>query len=240
MRQHRLAATGVAATALAAGLLAAGPATAAQVKTHVTVSPAGPFTFTNGGTVSQIVTVGLDANCLQALGNSQTFGIAASTDNAAVATVSPSSWPPANTPGLQCGQTHDFTITGVGDGGATIHFDAVAKPGLQKQTAGNSVNVTVSGFGTVNPPPNPDGHARPAAPAVTNAYLGANSAEATTCQAAYGGGHNWHGRLIRDVAKWAATNHLGKAKNDTTRFPGDNDWISYVQTEVNTLCSTQH
>jgi hypothetical protein len=88
----------------------------------------------------------------------------------------------------------------------------------------------------VNPPPNPDGHSRPAAPAVANAYVGSDPAEAA-CKAAYGGAHNWHGHLIRDVAHWAATNHLGKAKNDLTRFPTDNDWITFVQTEVNTLCS---
>jgi hypothetical protein len=66
------------------------------------------------------------------------------------------------------------------------------------------------------------------------------SGRATTCKAAYGGRPNWHGHLIRDIAKWAATNHLGKAKDDTVRFPNDNDWIVYVQTEVNQLCSQQH
>jgi len=231
MSQHRLAAVGVAVATATAGVFAAGAASAAQVKTHVTVSPGGPFTLTNPGSLTQIVTVGLDSNCLNALGNGQTFGIAASTDNSAVATVSPASFS-----GLQCGQTHDFTITGVGDGGATIHFDAVAKPGLQKQTAGQSANVTVTGFGTVNPPPNPGGHSRPGAPAVANAYI-SSDVQAAACKTAYDGAKNWHGRLIRDVAHWAAENHLGKAKNDTTRFPTDNDWITYVQTEVNTLCS---
>ena len=231
MISRRFATAGIAAVAVGAGL-AAVPASAAQVKTHVTVSPSGPFTLTNPSSLIQIVTVGLDSNCLSALGHGQTFGIAASTDNGAVATVSPASFG-----GLQCGQTHDFTITGVGDGGATIRFDAVAKPGLQKQTAGQSVNVTVTGFGTVNPPPNPDGHERPAAPAVTNAYVKSDSAEADACKAAYDGAKNWHGRLIRDVAKWAASNHLGKAKNDETRFPTDNDWIVYVQAQVNLFCS---
>jgi hypothetical protein len=231
MNRYRLAATGVAVAALAAGVVTAVPASAAHVKTHVTVSPSGPFTLTNPSPLTQIVTVGLDSNCVNAFQHGQSFGIAASTDNSVVATVSPASFGP-----LQCGETHDFTVTGVGDGGATIHFDAVATPGLQGQTAGQSVNVTVSGFGTPNPPPNPDGHGRPAAPAVTNAYVKANDSVATTCQAAYGGGHNWHGRLIRDVAKWAAANHLNQAKNSMS----DNDWITMVQTEVNTLCSQQH
>ena len=231
MIQRRFAAAGVAAVALAAGLSAAAPASAGQVKTHVTVSPSGPFTLTNPGSLTQIVTVGLDGNCLTALGTGQSFGIAASTDNAAVATVSPTSWP-----GLQCGQTHDFTITGVGDGGATVRFDAVAKPGLQKQTAGQSVGVTVTGFGTVNPPPDPEGHSRPAAPAVANAYI-SDDAQAAKCQAAYDGAKNWHGRLIRDVAKWAAENHLGKAKNDLQQYPTDNDWIVHVRTQVDVFCS---
>ena len=233
--QHRLAAVGLAASVVVAGVFVAGSASAAQVKTHITISPAGPFTLTGPGTPMQVVTVGLDSNCLQALKNGNDFSIAASTDNSAVATVSPASFGP-----LQCGQTHDFTITGVGDGGATIHFDAVTKPGLQKQTAGGSTNVTVTGFGTPNPSPNPDGHSRPAAPAVTNGYLKVDSAEADTCKAAYGGGHNWHGRLMKDVAKWGATNHLGKAKNDLTQFPTDSDWLDYVKAKVQSLCSTQH
>lgn len=232
MRAHRTVVIGASAAAVAAALLVASPASAAQVKTHVTVSPSGPFTLTNPGSLTQVVTVGLDSNCLTALGNGQSFGIAASTDNSAVATVTPPS-----VGGLQCGQTHDFTITGVGDGGATIRFDAVAKPGLQKQTVGQSVNVTVSGFGTSNPPSNPPGHNRPAAPAVTNAYVNSDDAQAAACKAAYDGAHNWRGQLIHAVAKWAATNHLGKAKNDLTRFPNDNDWITFVQNEVKTqLC----
>ena len=231
MKNHRLAAVAVSVAALASALLVATPSSAAQVKTHVTVSPSGPFTLTNPGSLTQMVTVGLDSNCLNALGHGQTFGIAASSDNPAVATVSP---PSAS--GMQCGDTRDFTITGVGDGSATIRFDAVAKPGLQKQTAGQSVGVTVTGFGTVNPPPNPDGHSRPAAPAVTNAYVRSQADVAAACQAHYGGTHSWHGKLIHDVAHWAATNHLGKAKNDTTKFPTDNDWILYVQAEVDSLC----
>lgn len=223
------AAIGLAVLASAAGVMPA--ALAAQVKTHVTVTPGGPFTLTNPGALTQQVTVGLDSNCLNALGHGQTFGIAASTNNSAVATVSP----PSAT-GLQCGDTANFTITGVGDGSATIRFDAVATPGLQKQTAGQSVGVTVTGFGTTNPPPNPGGHDRPAAPAVANAYISSDS-QAAACKAAYDGAKNWHGQLIRSVAKWAATNHLGKAKDDTSRFPTDNDWIVYVQTEVNALCS---
>src|SRR3954467_8320538 len=102
MKRHRSIAIGMAVAVAWAGLLAATPASAAQVKTHVTVSPSGPFTLTNPGSVSQIVTVGLDSNCINAL-NHQTFGIAASTDNAAVATVSP-----ASVGGLQCGDTRDF------------------------------------------------------------------------------------------------------------------------------------
>lgn len=235
MTKHRFAAAGIAAAALAAGVLAAGPASAGQLKSHISVTPGGPFALSSPGALTQIVTVGLDSGCPTALGTGNDFSIAASTDNSAVATASPSNFGP-----LQCGQTHDFTITAVGDGGATIHFDAVTKPGLQKQTAGGSVNVSVTGFGTNNPPPNPDGHSRPAVPAVTNAYLKVDTAEAGTCKAAYGGGHNWHGRLMKDVAKWAAASHLGKAKNDDGQFATDNLWINYVKAEVQHLCSQQH
>jgi hypothetical protein len=132
---------------------------------------------------------------------------------------------------LQCGDTAPFTVTGVGNGGATIHFDAVSSPGLQGQVTNASVQVTGQNF-SGDPVPNPDGHARPAAPAVANGFLRANPDQAATCEAFYGT-HNWHGRLIHAVAKWAAENHLGKAKNSMT----DDAWMTMVENEVIDICN---
>ena len=131
--------------------------------------------------------------------------------------------------------TLDTTLTGIANGGATIKFNVDAPPGLEGQTSGAQVNVQSSGFSTSGGG-NPPGHDRPAAPAVANGFLN-TSTQTDACKAAYNGDKNWHGEFIRDVAKWQAANHLGKAKDDTTRFPLDTDWIAYVQNEVNTLCS---
>jgi len=236
MRRLQLpaAAIGLAVVASAAGVAPA--AFAAQVKTHIVVTQNGaaatsPITLVSPNSVSATVTVGLDGNCLEAFGhdNNQTFGIAAVSDNAAVATVAPDSWP-----GLHCGQTHDFVITGHSDGSATISFDAVANTGLQKQTAGKSFTVNVSGFGTPNPTPNPEGHGKPAPPAVANAHVPHGSALADTCKAHYAGAKNWHGLLIRDIAKWARDNKLNQNKDSYS----DNDWLAMITAHVDALCAS--
>lgn len=229
MRQHRLVAAVLAATAtIAAGVLSAAPASAAKVKTFVVVTPPGPFAFDGlSGPTTQNVQVGLDEqSCLHAFTGGQSYTIAAKSDNSAVATVSPSV-----SGVLNCGDTAPFTITGVGNGGATIQFDAVSSPGLQSQVTNAHVSVTAQHFGTT-PVPDPEGHARPAAPAVANGFLRATPAQADTCKAFYGT-KQWRGQLIHDVAKWAATNHLGKAKQTMS----DDDWMTMVENEVIDLCS---
>lgn len=228
MKHHRLAAAGVAIAAIGAGLLTATPASAGKIKTFVVVTQPGPFAFDGqNGPTFVTVQVGLDEDsCLHAFTGGQSYTIAAKTDNAAVATVSPSV-----SGVLQCGDTAPFTITGVGNGGATIQFDAVSSPGLQSQVTNAHVQITAQKFGT-SPVPNPDGHVRPGAPAVANGFLRANPDQAETCKTFYDTKH-WHGQLIRAVAKWAADNHLGKAKQSMS----DNDWMTKVENEVIDLCS---
>lgn len=230
MRNYRLASAGLTIAAIGASLLAAGPALADHVKTFVTVSPAGPFAFDGVlGPTSQDVQVGLDTDsCLHAFSGGQSFTIVAKSDNTDVATV-----PTAPSAALQCGDTTTVTITGVGNGGATIQFDAVSTKGLQGQVVNAHVQVSAQNFST-DGGPNPDGHAKPAAPAVANGLLRADSAQAATCKAHYGT-KNWHGQLIHAVAKWAAENHYGKLKNSM----GEDEWLKLVEGEVVSLCSPQ-
>ena len=216
--------------ALGASLLVAGPAYAAHVKTFVVVSPPGPFLFDGAsGPTTQDVTVGLDTDsCLHAFSGGQSYTIVAKSDNTDVATV-----PTAPSAALKCGDTTTVTITGVGNGGATITFDAVSSPGLQGQITNNHVNVTGQNFST-DGGGNPDGHGKPAAPAVANGFLRANPDQAATCKAYYGT-NSWHGKLIHAVAKWAAENHYGKLKNSMS----DDAWMTLVENEVISLCSSQ-
>lgn len=232
MKDHRLAAVGIAIATVGATVLAAGPALAGQghVKTFVAVDPPGPFLFDGvSGPTTQLVTVGLDpVSCLQPFSGGQSYTIVAKSDNTDVATV-----PTAPSAALQCGQSTTVTITGVGNGGATIEFDAVSTPGLQGQIKNAQVQVTGQHF-TTDGGPNPDGHAKPAAPAVANGLLRADPDQAGTCQTHYGT-HNWHGQLIHAVAKWAAQHHYGKLKNSM----GEDEWMTLVENEVISLCSPQ-
>jgi hypothetical protein len=227
-------AMGIALATTAAGA-AATPALAARVKTFVVVTynnatPPNPIPVTMGAPTA-VVTVSLDYNtCLQAF-NNKPFGLVASDDNSSAITVTPSFY----TTLLCTDSSRQFTLTGVANGGATIKFNVDAPKGLEGQTSGAQVNVVSSGFST-DGGGNPPGHDRPAAPAVANGFL--NTASQTdACKAAYDGDKNWHGQFIRNVAKWQAVHHLGKAKDDTSQFPLDTDWIAYVQTEVDMLCS---
>jgi len=228
MKHHRLATAGIAIATVGASLLAAAPASAGHVKTFVTVDPPGPFLLdgTNGPT-TQDVSVGLDtASCLKAFSGGQSYTIVAKSDNTAAVTV-----PTAPSAALQCGQFTTITITGVGNSGATLTFDAVSTPGLQGQITNNHVQVTTQNFPT-DGGGNPDGHARPAAPAVANGLLRADSAQADACKTHFGT-KNWHGQLIHAVAKWAAENHYGKLKNSM----GDSEWMTLVEQEVVSVCS---
>jgi hypothetical protein len=230
MKNHRFVSAGIATAALVPGLLVAAPAFAGHIKTFVTVTPPGPFVFDGtSGPTTQDVSVGLDKDsCLKAFSGGQSYTIVAKSDNTAVATV-----PTAPSAALQCGDATTVTITGVGNGGATIEFDAVSAPGLQSQVTNARVQVTGQNFST-DGGPNPDGHGKPAAPAVANGFLRANADQAATCKASYGT-NSWHGQLIHAVAKWAAENHYGKLKNTMS----DDEWMTLVENEVISLCSPQ-
>ena len=216
---------------LGPSLLAAGPGFAGQgqVKTFVAVYPPGPFVLDGKtGPTTQVVTVGLDpASCLQPFSGGQSYTIVAKSDNTDVASV-----PPAPSAALQCGQSTPVTITGVGNGGATIEFDAVSAPGLQGQIKNAQVQVHGQNFST-HGGGNPDGHARPAAPSVANGFLRANPDQASTCKTDLG--NNWHGQVIHAVAKWAAEHHYGKLKNSMS----DSAWMTLVENEVISACSPQ-
>jgi hypothetical protein len=219
--------------ALATGIAMMQPASAAPPSKSLLVATPGSLSIDYVASNPQTVTLELDNNCPNVYGHGQEFGIAASTTDAGIATVSPGS-----VNGMQCGDTQDFTVTGVSNGTVTLRFDAVAKnPGLQKKLGGVNVVTTVTnaptGGDTGGPPPT---HDRPAAPAVTNAYFD-DPALLAACKDAYAdAGHHWRGALIRTIAHWAAANHLGKAKDDLTQFPTDNSWIKYVQAKVDDLC----
>jgi hypothetical protein len=228
-----LAAYGVALGAVASVSLVAVPASAGNVKTHVLVTMngqpvTGPVTV-DANAAAPVVTVSLDDGCLSAF-NNKAFGYTTSTDNPSAVTVDPTF-----RSGLYCPGTTTFSLIGHANGSATIRFDVDAPNGLQGQAPGASITATAINYST-NGGGNPPGHERPAAPAVTNGFLNTQS-QKDACMAAYDGAKNWHGQLIRAVAKWAAANHLGKAKDDVQQYPTDNDWIAHVQAEVNTLCT---
>ena len=227
---------GIALGTLASVALVATPASA-KVKTHMIISHAGtPVTATielTNVNNTYVVDATMDDDCVQAFqGHNQSFGIAVGNDLPAVATVDPTSV----AGGLQCDDSQSFTIHAVGDGTTTLRFDPVTNaPGLQNQMAGQSVTVHVTGFGTVDPPEDPPGHHRPAAPAVANAYVVHGSSKAESCQDAYGGVKSWHGKLLHEIAQWARDEK--KLGNGKQTFPSDDAWISFVQDKVDELCS---
>jgi hypothetical protein len=230
--QKAVFATAAGAVALAAGVAITPAASAAPAKSYLVATPGSvniDYVTSNPATID----LKLDNNCPTAYGTGQDYGIATDSSNPAVATVSPGS-----VNDKKCANTTQFTLTGLSNGTTTLRFDPVAKnTGLQKKLGGVNVTVTVTNAPTdTNPGDPPPAHKRPAAPAVANAYLDDNNLVAA-CKVAYAdAGHHWHGALLRAVAHWAAVNHLGKAKNDTTLYPTDNSWIRYVQNHVNGLC----
>lgn len=181
-----------------------------------------------------VVDVQLDGNCPAAYGNGQEYGIAAVSSATAVATVTP-----ASVSGYHCGSgPAAFTIVGHSNDVTTLRFDPVAaNSGLQKKLRGVSITVTVTHSGTPGDGGPPAAHKRPGAPAVANAYLGSPTVNAA-CRTHYASaGHHWRGTLISAVARWSAAGKWSTKKNDTTLFPTDNDWIIFVQSKVDSLCS---
>lgn len=220
--------------AVSVGMASATPPSVSYLQVRVPPSTSPTTTLTIDGNVATtaVVNVKLDGNCPAVYGAGQKYGIAAISDHTAVAKVSP-----ASKDGLKCGSAATaFTITGVGNGGADITFDPVAKTqGLQKKLGGVVLHVTVKNIsGSSNNGGGPPGHKRPAAPAVANAYLGNSATLVTACQTKYG--HNWRGAVITQVAHWSAAGKWSTKKDNLTLFPTDDSWVQKVQGVVNTLC----
>jgi hypothetical protein len=183
---------------------------------------------------STSVNVKLDSNCIAAFKVGQSYTITAVSSDPGIATVSPSV-----SNALQCaGSGANFTVTAVCNGTTTLNFEPVAGPkGIQDKVAGTTVSVTVTNAtsATCGTTPPPGGGTRPAAPAVANAYLNANSALVAACKTAFASSKNaWRGALISTIADWMPKPE--SIKDDTTAYPTANDWISYVQAKVNALC----
>lgn len=192
-----------------------------------------------GNPSSAPVSVQLDpSTCLNVFTAGQTYTITAnSSDTTGATSVTGDSGPLQCAPARQGVATSaTFTVTAVCPAtSATIYFAPVSgPPAIQKKLSGTSVAVTVtdtSNSCTVIPPPPTPGGPNPAAPAVTNAYLNANSAVAGTCQSTIGG-RNWRGQLLSFIAHWMPRPESVK----DTYFTDSNDWILYVETEVNQAC----
>ena len=187
------------------------------------------------------VSVSLDPNCFNVFKKGQTYTIGAVSGDTTVATVSPS-----GSGALHCGDSATFTVSAVcsAAGGSTnITFTPVAGPsGIQKKLAGTAVPVQVTNVTSAacNPgPPPPTPGANPAAPAVANLYLDNNplvpntsgNTVNDTCKTLLG--KNWRGQVISAVAHWMPTPESVK----DTYFADPNDWLLYVETEVNALCN---
>lgn len=238
MKNVRTAACIAAAGAAAAMTLSLTPASAAMVKSHVIVSQGGsPVTSVielTKAAPTTTVTATLDDNCLTVFdnkNNKQTFDIAAGVDVPGTVTVTPAS----NAP-MTCGDSKTFTLTAIANvDKATVRFDAVAaEPGLQKQIAGASVQVRATGFDVTGGDPQP-GHVPPAAPAVANSFVRANSDVAGTCQAHFDGAKSWHGKLAKAIARWAHEHHYNGPARQAI---GDNSWILMVDDQVTATCTT--
>jgi hypothetical protein len=239
MKRHRSVAISMVIAAAGAGLLVAAPASAAQIKTHIIVdlngSPVSSISMTVGG-ADVTLTTHMDGKCLSAFAhaNDKTFGIAPSVDAPSVATLAPS----LGYPGLTCESTsQSWNVHAVGNGDTTLRFAPVANnngtdngTGLQKQMAGASVQVHVGTGGVDNPP----GHGLPAAPAVTNSHVPKGSALADACKAHYSDAKNWHGLLIKEIAKWARDNHYNRLKHTYSEAA----WMTLVTTKVDSVCNS--
>lgn len=243
MSKHRARSTGLRAvaalvcTGAAAALALAGAGSAqAAIESSLVASPTSVSVQVGGG---QDVNVKLDAGCPNALGTGLTYSVAVGTFNSAVVSVSGTS---ADYHCAASGAT--FHFTGIACGTTSVRFDPVVSnnggqnpKGIQNKLGGTTVPVTVTDPldpNCSNSPP-PVGGGRPAAPAVTNAYLRASSAAYNdACKAAFGDKANWHGQLIQKITKWMPKPE--SVKDDLTQFPTDASWINYVTAQVDIFC----
>lgn len=208
------------------GALAVQPAQAVQPHSALVASPTS--VTVNVGETSGAINVHLDDNCINPLGNGQTYVIQAG--SLSLVTVSPQTSSP-----LHCGDSANFTVTGVSEGTGSLTFTPQTKAqGLNNKLDPVSITVTVvcpTGTGTCGTVTPPTGDHRPAAPALTNGWLALDSAFATACQGAFGPAKNWRGKLLSTVAQLP-----GVEANTKWSYPTAGDWIDHVQSLVYPLC----
>ena len=197
----------------------------------------------------QSLTVGLDANCPNALAGGLSYGVSVGTFDTSIVKVDQTS----GDSGLQCtkngpGQPAGFNVTGLKCGKVNVPFDPIignngnGNPGGQQgKVGGTSVAVTV--FDSNDPTcggtttTTPSGSGLPAAPGVANTYIGASSTTyAKNCKN-FVNTNNWRGVVISAVAAWMPRPE--SLKDDPTVFPGYTgvSWETYVTSEVDHLCT---
>jgi hypothetical protein len=239
MRFARLAAASAAFT-MALGLTAVATSFADAPPDSVLVAnptslqlDVNPLAPTAGFPHSAQVTVGLDANCQNAITHTK-YTIVPGTSS--FVSVSPSM-----SGALSCGQTFTFTVTGTAvTAGSTLDFAAVAKnQGLQKKIGGTSISIVVidtTGTGSDCTQTNtcPVNTGRPAAPAVANALLNTVDGLAAKCQTVFTG-KDWRGRVISTIA--GAMPKPESIKDNTVVFPTDADWFLFVKNSLGSTAS---
>ena len=235
---RRLATFGLSCVATASMALVAEPASAAQVKTHVVVEKVGTAVSSLNLTVGDVVqlTTHMDGKCLSAVAHAKdkSFGIAPSVDAPSVASLTPT----LGYAGLNCDSPDQtWTVTALSNGDTTLYWTPVVTDnspennngtGLQGQMGGAAVQVHVGTGGTENPP----GHGFPAAPAVANSHVPRGSDLAGACKTHYSDAKNWHGLLIKEIAKWARDGHYNKLKHTYNEA----DWLALVTGKVDAVC----
>ena len=239
MKYPRTIAAVAAAGAVAALAFGMSPASAdaPSISTLVVTHPGNPtpvtaMTVDGNHPETGTVHVALDQYCPTAYGHGQKYGVTVTSSDTGIVTSTS-----ASQAQLHCAEDYaTIQLTGVANGGpVNVYFDPVAKAkGLQDKLAGTVVAVSVINAATTDDDNTGDDVARPAAPAVANAYLN-RLGLINRCSDAYADfGNHWRGAFIKDVASWSAEMHLGKAKNDVTQYPEPTDWIKYVEGYINT------
>jgi hypothetical protein len=191
------------------------------------VNPAAPVNV--GDTPhSASVTVGLDANCQNAISATKYTIVPGTSPYVSVS--------PSMSSLLKCGQTYTFTVTGTAvTASSTLAFDAVAKnQGLQKKIGGTTISIVVidtSGTTSDCTQTNscPTNIGRPAAPAVANALLNTVDGLASSCQKVFKG-KDWRGNVISTIAN--AMPKPESVKDDLSLYPTDADWVAFVKSSL--------
>jgi len=237
VRRTRAAAAAITLAAAATIMtIGSGPATAATIST-LAATP-NPVNLTVGSG-SQPVTVALDSNCPNALGNGLSYSVSYGSYATALVTISGTSG------AYHCGDAGaTFTFTPIACGATSVTFDPVVgnkggqnPKGVQNKVAGVtvSINVTDPANPTCSGGPTPGGGDRSAAPAVANMYL--NSSDAAyikACRQHVGNTNNWRGIVISAIAGWMPKPE--SIKDNLTVFPTEASWVNYVTNQVDYYC----